>query len=171
MAARDGAEGAGLPGMRTNGIELAGLDERGDQSPVLGAGVMTGEQGVFHVQRDWSDGPLDGVVVRFDPSIGQEQAEGLPVSGDVFQRLAQGRFRRDTSTMVGEPGLEVGDDRCGALLSRGAAGCGIKPRPKNNVARTLRTLPSPVTQARERPTPVDCRQMPPASKCSGCVTK
>lgn len=76
---------------------------------------------------DGTDGSLDGISIQFDTPVGQEQTEPAPVFGDVFQCLAQGRFRRDAGTVVGEPGFQIGYDRCGAFLSRDEAGHGITP--------------------------------------------
>ena len=73
-------------------VELAGLDQRGDDSPVFRPGIVSGEEGVLSVQRDGADGPLDGVAIELDPAIGQEQAQAVPVFGDVLQGLAQGDF-------------------------------------------------------------------------------
>src|SRR6478736_9679224 len=46
-------------GLRINTIELAGLDQRGDGSPVGGALVAAGEQRVLAGKRDRTDRALD----------------------------------------------------------------------------------------------------------------
>src|SRR5204862_1366562 len=48
-------------GLRINTIELAGLDERGDGSPVGSAFVAAGEQRVLARKRDRTDRPLDRI--------------------------------------------------------------------------------------------------------------
>ena len=98
--------------MRLDGVEFAGFDQRGDGGPVCGTGVVTGEDGVFSVQRDGADGALDGVVVHLDPAIDEEEAKVGPIFSDVFQRLAQGGFCGYPGPVVGEPSFEPGDLRC-----------------------------------------------------------
>src|SRR5690606_38310334 len=95
MTAGYGAEGRGQPGMGIDDVELAGLDQRGDDSPVFSSGVMSCKERVLPVERNRPDGPLDGIVVELDASINQEQGEPCPVSGDVAQGLPEGRFRGD----------------------------------------------------------------------------
>lgn len=36
-------------------VQLAGLDQRSDDGPVLGAAVRAGKEGVLAVERDWAD--------------------------------------------------------------------------------------------------------------------
>ena len=74
VAGRDRTEGGGQPSVGIDVVELAGLDQRGDDSPVFRPGIVSGEEGVLSVQRDGADGPLDGVAIELDPAIGQEQA-------------------------------------------------------------------------------------------------
>ena len=89
--------------MRIHAVQLAGLDQRGDDGPVFGTGVVTGKERVLPVQRNRADGPLDGIVVELDVAIGQEQHEPGPVFGDVAQGFPQRRFRRDAAAMVIKP--------------------------------------------------------------------
>ena len=78
--------------MRVDGVQLAGFDERGNDSPVFRPCVVTGEERVFPAQGDGADSAFYGIVVQFDATVCQEQAEAVPVFCDVFQGLAQGRF-------------------------------------------------------------------------------
>lgn len=71
-------------------IHLAGLDERGDDRPVLGSGVVACEGDGFPVQGDGPYCAFDGVAV--DAAVGQEATEASAVLGDVGQCLAKGRF-------------------------------------------------------------------------------
>ena len=95
MPIYDCCESAGHPGMRIDSVEFAGLDQRGDDSPVLGSGIVACEECVFSVQSDGADGALDGVVVDLDASVCQEPGESVPVFGDVFERLAGWGFGGD----------------------------------------------------------------------------
>lgn len=72
VAIDDGGERGGQIGVRIDGIELAGLDERGDGRPVLGSSVMSCKKRVLAIERYWPNGPLDAVVVDLDASVGQE---------------------------------------------------------------------------------------------------
>lgn len=54
----------GEPCVRVDAAELAVLDERGDDGPVVAALVGAGEQSVFPVQRQRPDRSLDGIVVE-----------------------------------------------------------------------------------------------------------
>lgn len=60
MAIDKVGERGGQVDKRVDGIELAGLDERGDARPVLCRGVMTSEKSVLAIERYWSDGSLGG---------------------------------------------------------------------------------------------------------------
>ena len=46
MALDDGGERGGQPRVRVDAAHFAGLDERGDDGPVFGSGVVPCEQGV-----------------------------------------------------------------------------------------------------------------------------
>jgi hypothetical protein len=69
-------------------IHLASLNERGDDGPVFGTGVVACEEGIFSVQGDGADGAFDGVVVDLDATIDQEAAKAIAVFGDVGKGLA-----------------------------------------------------------------------------------
>ena len=45
---------------------------------------MPSEECVLPVERDRPDGSLDTFVVDLDPTVGEEEAEAILVSGDVF---------------------------------------------------------------------------------------
>lgn len=74
--------------MGIDAVHLAGLDERGDDGPVFGTGVVTGEEGVFAVQGDGADGAFDGVAIDLDAAVGDEVAEAGAVFGDIGKRFA-----------------------------------------------------------------------------------
>ena len=62
-------------------VEFAGLDQRCDRCPVLGAAVGAREQGIFPVQRDRADGTFDGVVIELDAAIVEEAGQAPNVTG------------------------------------------------------------------------------------------
>ena len=53
-------------------VDLAGLDQRGDDSPVLGAGVVSREEGFLTVQGDGTDRAFDGIAVDLDATVDQD---------------------------------------------------------------------------------------------------
>ena len=58
MPVDDGHEGLGQIGVRLDGVEFAGFDQRGDGGPVLGTGVVARKEGVFAAQGNRADGAL-----------------------------------------------------------------------------------------------------------------
>ena len=73
-------------------VEFACLNQRSDHGPVLCACVVTGEEGVFAVQRDRADGAFDSVAVDLDAAVGQELVQADPVFSDVFQSFTERGF-------------------------------------------------------------------------------
>lgn len=89
MAFDDGGERGWQPCLGIDAVHFAGFDQRCDDGPVFGSGIMTCEEGVLAVQRDGAAGAFDGVVVALDAAVGQEAAKAIAVFGDVDGRLAQ----------------------------------------------------------------------------------
>ena len=75
--------------MGIDAVHLAGLDQRGDDGPVFGTGVVAGEEGVLAVQGNGADRAFDGVVVDLDAAIGEGASKAIAVSGDLGERFAQ----------------------------------------------------------------------------------
>ncbi len=72
MAVDDGSMRCGQIGLRIDGIELAGLDQRGDGCPVLGSRIVPRKKRVLAIEGYGPDGPIDAVVVDLDATVGQE---------------------------------------------------------------------------------------------------
>lgn len=72
MTADDPGENIGNVGQRVNMIQLAGFDQGGDDSPVLGTAVRTCEQCVFPVERDRTNRTFHDIVVELDTAIVDE---------------------------------------------------------------------------------------------------
>ena len=72
MAPDDAGDDVGEVGLRVDAVQLAGLDERGEDRPVLGAAVGAGEESVLAVEGEGPDGALDGVGVDLDAAVVEE---------------------------------------------------------------------------------------------------
>ena len=114
-------EDVGEVGVRIDVVELAGLDQRGDDRPVLAAAVGAGEERVLAVERDRADGALDGVGVDLDPAVVEEAREALPARERVADRLGELALLADERELGAQPGLELGDERTRSFLADGAA--------------------------------------------------
>lgn len=68
---------------RIDGIQFAGLNERGDGRPVLSPRVMSSKKCILAIESNRPDGPLYGIVVDFDAPVGQEELQAIPVSSYV----------------------------------------------------------------------------------------
>ena len=74
-------ERLGQPGVRVDAGDLAVLDQRGDNRPVVAALVGAREQGILAVEGQRSDRPLNGVGIELDAAIIKEDAEPVPAAG------------------------------------------------------------------------------------------
>ncbi len=72
MAVDDRLECFGDVGHRVDVVELAGGDDRCQQSPVFCPDFMTGEEIIFSRQADWTDGVLDRVGVELETAVVEE---------------------------------------------------------------------------------------------------
>jgi hypothetical protein len=78
VAVDDPGEYVGQVAERLDVVQLARLDQRRDDGPVLGAAVRAREEGVLPVERDQADRPLDGIGVDLDATVVEEAGESLP---------------------------------------------------------------------------------------------
>src|SRR5262245_43070787 len=103
--------------VRLDSVELAGLDERGDHGPMLGAGVGASEQSVLASEGQGTNGALDDVVVDLDAPVVEEQAEALPARQSVSDRFGKLGLLADEPELVAQPWLERVDERSAARLA------------------------------------------------------
>ena len=82
----------GQVNMGLDGVEFAGFDQRGDGGPVCRTGIVTGEESVLSVLGDGSDGSLDGVVVHFDATVGEEEVRPTQYFVIYFNASPKGDF-------------------------------------------------------------------------------
>lgn len=80
MALDDAGDDVVEVGGGIDAVELAGLDERGEDRPVLGAAVGAGEEVVLAAERQGSDGAFDDVVVDLDAAVVEEAGEPVPTA-------------------------------------------------------------------------------------------
>ena len=73
MVSGNGSEHASQVSMRFNFVQLTGLDNRLEHSPVLRTSIIAREERGFTVQRDGAHATFEGVVVNLNATIGQEQ--------------------------------------------------------------------------------------------------
>ena len=59
MSTDDGGERGRQPRLGIDAVEFAGFDQRGEDRPVLGPGVVAGEESVLPVQGNGADGAFD----------------------------------------------------------------------------------------------------------------
>lgn len=50
---------------------------------------MSGEECILAIEGDRTDRALNRVAVDFDAAVGQEQAEPVPIAGEIAQGLAE----------------------------------------------------------------------------------
>ena len=84
-----------------DGVELAGLDQRGQGRPMFGSAVGAGEQGILPGQRQRPDRALDGVGVDLDAAVVEEAGEAEPAAERVADGFGQGGLLRDLSISAG----------------------------------------------------------------------
>ena len=156
MAVDDPGEHVGEIAERLDAVELAGLDQRGDDGPMLGAAVGAGEERVLAVERDRADGAFDHVAVDLDAAVVEEAGQAFPARERVADRLGELGLLADQSELLAQPGFEAGDDRAAPFLAHGAAFVG---RSAADVVLDPVELGDPFAasrwrSARDRPRPV-----------------
>ena len=74
-----------------NVVDLRSLDEGRDDAPGLAALVMAGEESILSVESNRADQIFDFVGVDFDPAVGEESLQAVPVPRDVGELFALGQ--------------------------------------------------------------------------------
>ena len=103
MIVDDFGDDVGEVGVRLDGVELAGFDQRRDDRPVLGPAVGSGEQSVLPIKGDRSDGPLDGIGVDLNTTVVEEQAQPLPMGERIADRLRERALLADQGEFLAQP--------------------------------------------------------------------
>src|SRR5260370_21924734 len=87
MAVDNLDEDVGEVGVRVEAAELAGLDQRSDDRPVLAAVLGASEQRIFAIEGDRADCSFDRVGVDLDAAVVEEAGQTLPARERVADRL------------------------------------------------------------------------------------
>src|SRR5437879_13350933 len=95
---------------------------------MLGAAVRTCEQCIFPVERDGTDGALDGVVVEFDAAVVDEARQTFPARQGVTDGLGELALLADQAEFCTQPRLKGIDWRPAFLLANGARPVGTAAR-------------------------------------------
>jgi hypothetical protein len=69
MSADNADNDVGEVGLRIDVVEFAGLNQGGEDGPVLGAAIGAGEEMVFAAEGERADGALDDVGVDLDAVV------------------------------------------------------------------------------------------------------
>src|SRR5271166_5091990 len=118
MAIDDLGDDVGQIGLRIDGVELAGFDQRGDDSPVLTAAVGAGEESIFSIQCDRTDRPFHDVAVDLDAAVIEEADQAIPARQGIADRLRELGLLANQAELGAKPGFEVVDDRPALLLPK-----------------------------------------------------
>ncbi|KAF2988696.1 hypothetical protein MJC1_04225 [Methylocystis sp. MJC1] len=118
MAVDDLRKSVSDVGQRIDAIELAGLDERGDDRPVFAASVRTREESVFPIEGDGTDCTFDDIGVDLDAPVVDEACQAVPARERVADRLGELGLLADQREFFTQPWLERVEDGAGFLLPR-----------------------------------------------------
>ena len=106
MAVGDAGEHVLEIGEGLDAAHFAGFDDAGDHRPVLGTAVTAGEEGVLHSQFLRTDGPLDGALIHFEPTVGEEAAEISPAGETVADGTGQVAAAGNAVELLFQPDVE-----------------------------------------------------------------
>ena len=74
MTVDEAGEDVGEIGFGIDVVEFAGLDERGEDRPMLAAAVGAGEQCILSIEGERTDGAFDDVGIDLDAAVIEEAA-------------------------------------------------------------------------------------------------
>jgi len=121
VAVCNGCQSCAHIGVRVDGVQLAGFNDRGHAGPGAATLIMTRKERVFAVEGYGADGVFDRVGVHLDTAISQEDLQAIPVPMDVGELLAKAGFGGDTAALLGQPEAEVSNQRGRLFLAGGEA--------------------------------------------------
>jgi hypothetical protein len=120
----DAAQNIGEPGVRIDGVELAGDDQAVHGGGALAAAVTSAEELGLAAERYPPERPLCGVVGEADPAVVQEAREGDPALEHVVAGLVDVVATREGCELGLQVGVERLDERLASILANSPAGVG-----------------------------------------------
>src|SRR6201996_8938572 len=87
----DLGEDIGQIALWLDAVQLAGFDERSDETPGSRSLIMACEQSILAIQSDWANGSLDRVAIDFDGAVIEEPRQpctALETIADDFGHFA-----------------------------------------------------------------------------------
>src|SRR6516164_3058633 len=121
MTVDDPHDRVGEVGIGVDVVQLAGLDQRGDDRPAFRAAVGAGKERILAREGERPDRSLDRVGVDFDPPVVEEADETVPVREPVADRLGELALAAQERKLFAQPWLELGDNRARPFLAGGAS--------------------------------------------------
>src|ERR1700733_6989423 len=120
MAVDDFSDDVGEIGEGLDVVELARLDQRGDNGPMLAAAVGAREECVLAIQRDGANAALDNIGIDFDAAVVDEAGETFPTRERIADRLGEFCLLADQCELFAQPWLKNVEDRLALLLADSA---------------------------------------------------
>src|SRR3984957_18684297 len=114
-------EDVGEPVLGATAIELARLNQRSQQCPILGALVATSEQGVFGIELDRPHRTLDRIRIHFNAPVIKIERQAVPMTQRIAQSLRRVALLRKVIELGLKPLLQGCSQRPGMRLPAGAA--------------------------------------------------
>src|SRR5258706_849808 len=105
--------------LRLDTDEVAGLDQRSDDGPVLTATVGAGKESILSVQCDRPNGALHHVGIDLDTTVADEERKAVPTRERIADRLGQLGLLADQGELGAKPGFKIIEDWPAAVLADG----------------------------------------------------
>ena len=86
MIVSDASEDVSEIRLWVDAVQLAGLDQRGVDCPVLGAAIGSCEERILAIEGDRADGALDDVGIDLDPAVIEEADKAVPAAEAIADR-------------------------------------------------------------------------------------
>ena len=107
-------------GVRIDGVEFAGFDQRCDDRPMLAAAIGAGEERILPIQCDGPDAALDDIGIDLDAAVVEEAGETVPARERIADCLGELGLLADQGELGAQPGFQVINDRPAPVLADGA---------------------------------------------------
>ena len=104
-----------------NAIELARLNQRSQQCPILGALVATSERGVFGIELDRPHRTLDRIRIHLNAPVIKIERQAVPMTQRIAQSLRRVALLRRVIKLYLKPLFQGCSQRPGMRLSARAA--------------------------------------------------